>query len=142
MRWNMFVLASSLVAASCTADEPEPCSPTVMLSADPTTIASGDSVALTVTVTDFELEPPAADEAPDGGVFRHDGEGEGAGCHGHYHVYLDDLMTNPLLQDHVETVSLPVTADPGTHELIVRLNDPEHKIIKPEVTDRVEITVQ
>jgi hypothetical protein len=116
--------------------------PTVSVEADPTTIVSGEDVTLTVTVENFTLMDPEAhdhgDERPDDTQFRHGYDGA---CEGHYHVYLDDLMTNPLMMAWEEEVTVTVDADAGEHELFVRLNDPDHKIIQPEVVDSVAITV-
>lgn len=117
--------------------------PTISVEADPTTIASGDDVTLTVTVENFTLMDPEGhdhgDERPDDTQFRDGYEGA---CEGHYHVYLDDLMTQPLLMAWEEEISVTVDADAGEHELFVRLNDGGHKIIQPEVVDSVMITVQ
>src|SRR4051812_34741721 len=49
--------------------------PTVKMEITPTTMAAGDTVQATITVTDFVLEKPA-------------GQPNQAG-HGHYHIYLD-----------------------------------------------------
>lgn len=115
--------------------------PTISVEGDPTTIASGDDVTLTISVENFTLiDPEDAHMHGDieGTEFRaYDGV-----CEGHYHVYLDDLMTDPILQAWDEEVTVTVDADPGDHELIVRLNGSDHKFIQPEIKDSVTITVQ
>lgn len=139
--------ALALAVTGCPdADGHEQCdTPTISVEAEPTTIASGDDVTLTVTVDNFMLMDPEGehmhgDLRPDDTQFRHDGY-EGA-CEGHYHVYLDDLMTPPLLMAWDEVVDVTVDADVGEHELFVRLNDNGHKIIEPEIVDAVTITVE
>ena len=122
--------------------------PTITVSADPTTIASGDTVTVSVSVTNFELRDPEdhdhdeADElVPRGTAPPEDYEGP---CGGHFHVYLDntDEGNNPLAMGYEGTVDVMVEGDAGVHTLIVRLNADDHSIIEPEIFDTVDIEIQ
>jgi hypothetical protein len=138
---HLLVLGPLTVLPACPAAEEEECTPTISVSADPTTFASGESTALTIEVTDFHLEAPA-ERLPTDPSLRHGDEGYASACEGHYHVYLDDLESEPLLQGHESPVDVVVDAAAGPHELLVRLNGNDHKIVEPEVVDSVEISIQ
>ena len=121
--------------------------PTLSIELDKATIASGDEVTITVDVENFELQDPDGHDHDDHGdpgdtEFR---AGYDGACQGHYHVYLDEL-DNPMIpilaQDHRETTTVTVEAEPGEHEILVRLNDDHHKIIEPQVVDSASLTVQ
>jgi hypothetical protein len=138
------IALAALLCPVAACEEHEDCAPSVELSVGSPTVPQGGTVSLTVRVEDFTLVEPAAGRGQDPGVdpgLRH-GEGSSSACEGHYHVYVDDLMTNPVLQDWQPETTLVVEAEPGMHELIVRLNASDHKIVEPEVTDRVTITVE
>jgi hypothetical protein len=124
--------------------------PTVAMTLSPDTVAPGGDVEGTIVVENFELsgeaghshtegvgEPPGAEPLHD------DGEDEEACAGGHVHVYLDDLMTNPLTQATTAefVITIPDDAADGMHAVIGRLHNRDHTIIKPEITTEVEITV-
>lgn len=98
---------------------------------DPTTGPAGTTVTSTVEVADFELT--GHDEAA--GMDGHAHEDAGV-TSGHVHIYLDDLLTNPLLMQAVEvdTFEIPAETEVGEHTLIARLHDSTHLIIEPQVT--------
>jgi hypothetical protein len=127
-----FALAA-LVA--CHEDEPPP---TVALSIDPTTIMSGGTTRLRVTVENFELIEEG--HAHDASTDEHTHEGD-VPRQGHYHIYLDTTEENPLLMSAAAEADLMITAAPGEHKLIARLSDLEHRTITPEVRDEATITI-
>ncbi|MCB9648080.1 MAG: hypothetical protein H6730_15930 [Deltaproteobacteria bacterium] len=115
--------------------------PSVSVTADKSSLASGDTVTLTVTVENFELRAPAqalraahGDEEQTAGEVTSDG--------GHYHVYLDSTDVNPLTMAWTPTVNVTVTASTGPHQLIVRLNADDHRFLVPEVKAHVDLTVE
>jgi hypothetical protein len=132
--------------------------PTLRLSVSPETIAGGDMVTFEFTIENFTLAEHGHDEeghlaldadfelrsevepARDG---DHGDEAQYAGPReGHVHVYVDDLMTNPILQTVELTPSVVLDAAPGQHEIIARLHGTDHRIIEPQITDSVTINVQ
>lgn len=142
------VLAALLVAATGCGDDEVECpagSPLISsFTVDPTTAAPGDTVTGTLVVENFELgtgdshthKVPLSEPL-------HEGETH-AGCPGgHIHVYLDDVMTNPLVM--VEATSFPILlpndVTEGDHTLIARLQNHDHSIVKPEVTAEATITI-
>jgi len=116
--------------------------PTIAVRAEPSTVRAGESLQVHVTVSDFTLRSPAQTHALrlEGGDH---GEGGGDPNQGHYHVYLDSLETNPILQDHRSpaTVVIPIGTSTGAHALIVRLNHDDHRTIVPHVQATAAITV-
>ena len=116
----------------------------------PDTAAGGDMMMLAFEVDYFEFSMEGGEHGGehDGG---HDGGdkvspiSEDTGCHvGHVHVYLDDLMTDPLAQLTTAEghVVLPDDIETGDHRLIMRLHDATHRIIEPQVTLEHAFTVQ
>ena len=57
---------------------------------------------------------------------------------------VDDLMTNPLamITTPRATVQIPSDMPAGPHQLILRLHDGTHRIIEPQVIERIDITVE
>lgn len=137
---HLFLAALAVAATACGGED----APTVMVSSSKTTLASGDSTTLTVTVTNFELRDPSAHAltVADTG-HEHEATGETVTSDGgHYHVYLDSTDENPLKMAWTPTVDVTVTASVGVHQLIVRLNADDHRFLVPEVEDHVDITVE
>ena len=117
----------------------------------PDTAAAGDMVMLAFEVDFFEFSMEGAGH--DHGEHEHDGGeeekvsaiSEETGCYvGHVHVYLDDLMTDPLAQLTTDEghVMLPDDIEAGEHRLIMRLHDATHRIIEPQVILEHTFTVQ
>ncbi len=102
----------------------------VTMTVDPTTVAAGDDITATVTVTNFVLEAP-------GGANQ-----EG---HGHYHIYLDGASGGQYLiadQEPTTTFTIPANTAPGAHTLRVSVSDNSHVPLSPPVEDIVDITVE
>ena len=105
----------------------------------PTTLAAGDTIDATVAGQELGFEE--GHHAEEGG---HSAEEESTCKGGHLHVYLDELMTNPLVMTEETTFQITIPADTaaGDHTLIARLQNRDHSIYEPEVTKEVTITVQ
>lgn len=144
------VLLSTGVLVACGGGDP-----TISISASPTTLASGQTTTLTVSVENFELRDPGSHQhglttaqTHDHGDDHGDDHAHGDDAEdylpdaGHYHVYLDSTEVNPMMMAWRETVELTVTASAGPHRLIVRLNGDDHRFLRPEVKAHIDITVQ
>lgn len=152
----LLLLTTSLLGpvAGCDSDPAEcPGAPELLafeLSA--TTVAPGDTLTATFEVDNFvfsmEGDHGHLSRAPGQPlVFRsgdHDEDDLSACTVGHVHIYIDDLMTNPLAQQtHPEgDFVIPADATAGEHRLIARLHSADHKIIEPQVILEQPITVQ
>lgn len=143
------LLATSL--AACDSDDPEDMPPPELrVTADTTEVAQGGTITLTIEVENFELThegehmhleleddldlrspdaPALAEETYDGPRI------------GHVHVYLDDVMTNPLAMITTETGEVVIDAEPGAHTLINRLHAADHTIIEPQIIHEIDINV-
>jgi len=127
----------------------------------PDTAAAGDMMTLAFEVEFFEFSGDGGGhEGHDHGDHDHGDEHEDHGDHddekvsvtseetgcfvGHVHVYLDDLMTDPVAQLTTESgeVMLPADVEAGEHRLIMRLHDATHRIIEPQVVLEHTFTVQ
>lgn len=146
-RCRLFVslVGAVLSVAGCGAEE-GPGPPSVRISADPTTFASGGTTTLRVDVENFALRPPVAVRAlglrtAHGGDL-HEGVPPLTADGGHYHVYLDTTSENPIRQAWAPVIDLMVTADPGPHRLYVRLSADDHRFLNPEVIDAVDIVLE
>jgi len=105
--------------------------PTVQLEVTPTTMAAGDTIQGTVTVTNFVLEAPAGQPNQSG--------------HGHYHIYLDGGTGGNYLvagQTPTTPIKIPANTTPGAHTLRISLGQNNHAEVTPTVEDIVDITVQ
>jgi hypothetical protein len=133
MRRLPLLLIPFLLAFGACAEEPEEkCEPTVSVEATPLTIASGETVRITVDVRGMELIDPDSDDEGPGGV----------NCAGHYNGYLDSTEGSALFKDTLEQIDVAIDGDPGEHELIVRLQDTGDVYLVPDVRDSVDITIQ
>ena len=127
--------------------------PTIAVTASATTFTSGSTVTFSIAVTDFELRMPpdasghsshskkltAANEGHDHG---HDKGDDYFTDGGHFHIYLDTTDTNPLRQGWHSQLEMPIRTSPGSHKLIFRLNDDNHRFFVPQITSTVDITVE
>lgn len=142
MRWiGLAVACSFLVSCGHDDDHADECpsveNPSIdSFIVDPDTVAAGGNIDVTIAGSDLGFAEH--DEGDD-----HHGEAE-ACPGGHIHVYLDDLMTNPLAQEEALefTLTIPDDTEPGEHTLIARLHNRDHIIYKPEVTKETDITVE
>ncbi len=97
---------------------------------NPATMAAGDTVTVTIAVTNFVLMPPS---------------GTNVAGQGHYHIYLDGASGgNYLAADQVPSkqVKIPLTTKSGPHTLKVNLSENDHTPLQPPVEDIVNITVK
>jgi hypothetical protein len=139
----------SFALAGCGSDPPVITS----LTLDPVMVARGADVNVSIAVSNFELRAPQEEShalrAADTGGHEEDGDYPDGG---HFHVYLDDTETNPMLIDcpdyceHGASTSpararIPDDAAVGAHKVIVRLNDDHHEFLKPEITAEATLTV-
>lgn len=149
MRTTMTTIAAALLAlAGCgsTGDDTGECPDLggdpafTSFTVTPETMAAGDTVDVVVEGDHLgELE-----ESSDGSMEMGGEEHESSCPGGHLHVYLDDLMTNPLTMQEAKAFPMEIPADtaPGAHTLIVRLHNKDHTIYEPEVTTTLAITVE
>jgi hypothetical protein len=130
------VLASASACSSKHEHDPQPGPPpTLKLTVTPTTIPQNTKFHVTVAVTNFTIAEHQHDDHVDPTV-------------GHWHLYVDSTDTDPLEQDGaalekdlVLPCALAKPIDPGAHKLIARLHFLDHKIVTPEVTSSVDVTV-
>lgn len=123
--------------AQCPTDPPE----ITEFTLTPTTLAPGGEFMTHAAVHNFEFSGHAGET----GGHEHEGGESGADCpSGHYHVYLDDFMTNPLaMPDTADaTANLPDDISLGEHTIFARLHNSDHTILMPEVIAEVAITVE
>lgn len=128
--WLLVCGCSDEQAPSCAEGPPA----ITAFSVTPTSVAPGDTLDATAKVSGFQLGGDEDAEDP-----------HASSCvGGHIHVYLDDLMTNPLLMPETEAfqLTIPVDTPPGRHTLIARLQTHDHKILEPQVTAQTEILVE
>lgn len=143
------IVAIALATGGVGCGDDEPLCPTgapniASFTVDPTTASPGDTLEATLVVENFELGGGDAHAhahpltAP-----LHADEGDVSCPGGHVHVYLDDVMTNPLVMIEATTFSIPLPSDldVGEHRLIARLQNHDHTIVKPEVTAEAAITI-
>ncbi len=118
---------------------------------EPAVGVAGDSVVATVEVDHFEFSGGEHVHDDDGGSepsgdeheHEHEHDGDEAVLVGHVHLYLDDLMTNPLAMqtESVGTFEIPLDADLGQHVIMARLHDSSHLIIEPQVIAEHDLEV-
>lgn len=129
-------------AADCPAAEPAIESISLM----PDLVAPGGDIAVVVDVRNFELSGEGGPHTEGLGPAPQDANPADADTcpGGHVHVYLDDLMTNPLIQSVTSefTITIPADTQPGSHTLIGRLQNRDHSILVPEIFHVVDVTVQ
>lgn len=133
------LLLMTLAAQACGSSDP-----TVTASASPASFGSGQSTTLTVEVDAFELRDPAAAHTLTGADTHQQSDSEGGvtADGGHYHVYLDSTDVNPLKMAWTPSLELTVTATPGAHTLIIRLNADDHRFLVPEIKSTIDITIE
>jgi hypothetical protein len=147
------LLLGLLLAIGCGSNPP----PAITsLSVNPAEVAPGGETTLTVVLENFQLRDPDAQTAHGLRAASEDEHGEGeAGDYpdgGHFHVYLDSVETNPLLNncpDYCEhpgfsnsiRLKIPDDAIPGSHQLILRLNADTHMFLVPEIEKSTPLTI-
>ncbi len=113
----------------------------------PDTAAPGADVDVVVVVSNFELSGETGSHHTEGidPTPQDAADPDATTCPGgHVHVYLDDLMTNPLIQA-VESkfvITIPMDTELGDHTIIGRLQNRDHSILTPEVAVEVDLTVE
>lgn len=102
--------------------------PTISFEVNPSSMKAGDTIEATVTVENFTLVAPKAQNV--------DGEG-------HYHIYLDQ-QTSYLVAGQTPTiqVKIPAGTAAGPHTLRINLSNNKHAPLNPPVEDVIDITVQ
>ena len=123
------------------------------LALTPDTVSPGDTVTGKVSVVNFQLSGEEGDShtqaeplgAPGLEPLHGDETSEGGECTGgHVHVYLDDLMTEPLTQATLSefTFTVPDDTPAGAHTIIGRLHLRDHFVYEPQVTFETDLMVQ
>lgn len=141
----LIALASAALLFACSEDETSSTpAPTLAIKVNPTSIAQNGSFHVSLTVTNYTVREPTAEEeaAVEAGTFPSDSSV------GHYHLYVDSTDMSPLdadgaelEKDEVLPCALESAIEPGEHKLIARLHGLDHKILLPEVTATAAITV-
>ncbi|HUQ03787.1 MAG TPA: hypothetical protein VM261_14920 [Kofleriaceae bacterium] len=133
-----FALGLGLLAAACggpqstavdAAGTDAPASPTLTVTASPTTVARGEAVTLTVSVTNFTIVNPTS------GAPVRDGEG-------HYHYYLDDSPDYTAAWSPTVTFRPTASTALGPHTLRFVLATGAHQPVQPLVETTASFTVQ
>lgn len=124
-------LVLALTAWSCGGSDPDCATPAfTSFVVDPDTVAAGADVTVTIAGDhlNFEGDPDHVEGCPGG----------------HLHLYMDDLMTNPLIMEETKSfaVTIPSATSTGSHTLIIRLHNHDHTIVEPQVTEEAALTVQ
>jgi hypothetical protein len=131
--WFFVLLAIGCGAAPMTATEatPEPESPitaapapTLAITLEPSTIAVGDQLVVTLTTTNFTFSAP------------------GTGGNGHFHYYFDDA-SDQYSASYVPKVTLQPSATSalGAHRITAYLVNSSHQAIKPLVKAQATFTL-
>lgn len=111
----------------------------------PTTVGPGGDLTGTVVVENWTLTGEEGHTHTEslGPSPQADGHDEGACNTGHLHVYLDDLMTNPLTQAVTSefVITIPTDTTLGSHTIMGRLHNADHTIYEPQVIAEVDIEV-
>jgi hypothetical protein len=146
----LFLPLLGLGLIGCGGPPPEIMSFTV----EPSMAARGADVTIAIVVANFELREPEPETGHALRPFHDSGEGEGGDYPdgGHFHVYLDTTESNPMFIncpdycEHGASVSpvrarIPDDASIGEHTVIARLNDDQHKFLKPEIRATTTLTI-
>lgn len=135
MKRQLALTLFGLCLSACGAGEPKISSVTI----NPSSIAAGGSTTMTVALENFTLIPD-----DDAAALRPEHEGTADNDSGHMHVYLDDVMSNPLVMTASTTfpVKTASTTSKGAHKLIVQLRRTDHLAVTPEVKAEVALTIQ
>ncbi len=143
-----FLLALGTAASACSSksndNAPAAAPPTLTMTVTPTTIAQNGMFHVKIATTNFTIKDIGADaeKAIENGTAKADP------TVGHYHIYLDSTDQTPIDEDGADVEkdeTMPCALDnpvnPGAHKLIARLHYSTHKIVLPEVTSTVPVTV-
>jgi hypothetical protein len=133
-----FALALGIFAAACggtqttavdAASVDAQAAPTLAVVAEPATVARGEAVTLTVSVTNFTIVNPTT------GAPVRDGEG-------HFHYYLDDSPDYTAAWTPTVTYRTTASTALGAHTLRFVLATGAHQPVQPLVETTVSFTVQ
>jgi len=107
-------------------------------------VIRGEIIDLNLEVSFFELRGPEGHSHEDGSSHEHESTAACPG--GHWHLYLDDLFTNPVAQSINEAVAFEIPADTalGNHTFIARLHNENHSILHvagEEVSAQIDFEV-
>jgi len=103
--------------------------PSISATPNPTTIAPGGSIVLTLTTTNFNVVDPRASPPPMPGE-------------GHYHYYLDDAVNYVAAWTPTVDIRIPANAAPGAHAIRLVLVTNAHVDVVPTVETTVTFTVE
>jgi hypothetical protein len=133
-----FLIVLGICGAACGGAQPAavdatnidaPGPPTLAVTASPATVARGETVTFTVTVTSFKIVNPMS------GVPPKDGEG-------HFHYYLDDAANYTAGWTPTVTFRPGPAAALGPHSLRFVLANGMHEELTPTVETTASFTVQ
>ena len=130
------LLAATWMSVGCAGDCPDGAPQIDVFTAAATSVKAGDSVSLTLKVSNFMMD-------------GHDGDGHDhshdSGCDnsGHAHIYLGAAGENLLTMTMEEsfTVVIPADTKPGSYTLVAQLQNNDHKPLSPSVDASVTIEV-
>jgi len=131
---RLFALCLGLLVA-CGSDEATPppidasLAPSISATPNPSTIAPGGTVVLTVSTMNFNIINPGTSSGPK------DGEG-------HYHYYLDDAVNYVAAWTPTVGVRTSSTAAPGVHMIRLVLVTSAHVEVTPPVETTVTFMIQ
>ncbi|MEQ8977281.1 MAG: hypothetical protein RL846_05100 [Deltaproteobacteria bacterium] len=143
----------ALICASCSSPDPAITAVTV----NPSVVAPGGEIIVSVTVADFELRDPRDVGGSHGLRAADDGNEHGDATdypsEGHFHVYFDTIEANPLQLDCPDycmhpgftpnvRATISSSAAVGLHEVIVLLNNNAHMTLMPHIRGTADLTVQ
>lgn len=136
---HALIAAGALTLAAC-GSHGDPAITSVTI--EPTTVAPGGTVTMTVVTENFELDEPSHSHlaSKQQALRTQHGDEE---HRGHLHIYLNTTEENPLVQSVMTRfpVVIPAETATGAHQLIVRLHGGDHRIIQPETKTTVDLTV-
>ena len=125
------------VTACSSGDCPEGTPSIDSFTADSTVTKPGGQLNLKFAVSNFAM----TGHEGDGHDHEHDTDCVNSG---HAHIHLDSV-DGPLLAMALEvsvTVVIPANTTPGPHDVVIQLQDLQHKAISPVVQRKLAITVE
>lgn len=151
---TILAFGGTLLFVACSSPDPSITAVTV----DPTVVAPGGEITVSITVADFDLRDPSEVGGGSHGLRAADegsehGEAGDYPSEGHFHVYFDSIEENPLQLDCPDycmhpgfTPSVRATISSSTavgmHKVIVLLNNNGHMTLTPHIRGEADLTVQ